>query len=132
MTTDIDLAKQHGIDYYLTPENTTEMHGTDRQVQAFADVVRLSERERIAESQAELARLRAEVDELREALLVASRAISEAKHCEMYDVRARPPARWQLGCCLVEDRFRDDGWCSTQELAEFLRELAAGGNAQPE
>lgn len=80
----------------------------------------------------ELARMRAENSEMREALLVAARAISEAKHCEMYDVRARPPARWQLGCCLVEDRFRDDGWCSTQELAEFLRELAACGNASPD
>ena len=87
---------------------------------------------RVAEAQEELARLRAENSEMREAILVASRAISEAKNCEMYDVQARPPAKWQLCCCLVDDRFRDDGWCSTQELAEFLRELAAGGNAPPE
>lgn len=40
---DIELAKHHGIAYYLTPEGTTEMHGTDRQIQAFADAVRFAE-----------------------------------------------------------------------------------------
>jgi len=39
MTTEIELAKQCGIAYYLTPEGTNEMHGTDRQIQGFAELV---------------------------------------------------------------------------------------------
>lgn len=46
MTIEIEMAKQCGLAYYLTPAGTTEMHGTDRQVQAFADAVRAAERER--------------------------------------------------------------------------------------
>lgn len=45
MTKAIDLAKQCGIAYYLTPEGTTEMHGTDRQIEAFAELVAEAERE---------------------------------------------------------------------------------------
>lgn len=45
MTKVIDLAKQCGIVYYLTPEGTTEMHGTDRQIEAFAELVAEEERE---------------------------------------------------------------------------------------
>ena len=40
MTRDIEIAKECGITYYLTPENTCEMHGTDRQIAAFAAVIR--------------------------------------------------------------------------------------------
>jgi hypothetical protein len=32
--------------YFLTPENTTKMHGTDRQIEAFAEAIRAAERER--------------------------------------------------------------------------------------
>ena len=39
MTTAIELAKQCGIAYHLTPEGSTEMHGTDRQIQAFAEAI---------------------------------------------------------------------------------------------
>ena len=39
MTSAIDLAIKYGIAYYATPEGTTEMHGSDRQVQAFAEAV---------------------------------------------------------------------------------------------
>lgn len=45
MTKAIELAKQCGIAYYLTPEGTTEMHGTDRQIEAFAELVADAERE---------------------------------------------------------------------------------------
>lgn len=48
MTKAIDLAKQCGIAYYLTPEGTTEMHGTDRQIEAFAELVAEAEREACA------------------------------------------------------------------------------------
>jgi hypothetical protein len=48
MTTAIELAKRCGIAYYLTPEGTTEMHGTDRQIEAFADMVSSEEREACA------------------------------------------------------------------------------------
>ena len=44
MTISIELANQCGITYYLTPEGTTEMHGTDRAIEAFADAVRAAER----------------------------------------------------------------------------------------
>lgn len=49
MTQAIELAKAHGIAYYLTPEKTTEMHGTDRQIEAFAEAIRTEEREACAE-----------------------------------------------------------------------------------
>ena len=39
MTTAIDLAKHYGIAYYLTPEGACEMHGTDRQIEAFAEAI---------------------------------------------------------------------------------------------
>jgi hypothetical protein len=48
MTAEIELAKQHGIQYRLTPEGTTEMWCHDRNVQAFAEAVRAAERERCA------------------------------------------------------------------------------------
>jgi len=44
MSNDIEIAKAHGIDYYLTPVGTREMHGRDDQIVAFADAVRESER----------------------------------------------------------------------------------------
>ena len=39
MTKFIELAKKCGIQYYLTPENTCEMHGNDRQIEKFAHAV---------------------------------------------------------------------------------------------
>lgn len=68
MTTDIDLAKQNGIAYYLTPEGTTEMHCTDRQIQAFADAVRLAERERLAQADKMISSLRVRNADLLSAL----------------------------------------------------------------
>ena len=53
MTMEIELAKQNGIQYRLTPEGTTEMWCHDRDVQAFAEAVR-------AAACAELRRLEAE------------------------------------------------------------------------
>ena len=41
-------AKSFGIEYYLTPENTCEMHGTDRHIEAFANAIREEEREACA------------------------------------------------------------------------------------
>lgn len=49
MTTAIEMAKACGIAYYLTPTGTTEMHGTDRQIEAFAEMIRAQEREACAE-----------------------------------------------------------------------------------
>ena len=46
MTKEIELAKQHGIQYRLTPEGTTEMWCHDRNVQAFAEALMAAERER--------------------------------------------------------------------------------------
>jgi len=37
VTKEIEMAKACGIAYYLTPENTTEMHGTDRQIQTLVE-----------------------------------------------------------------------------------------------
>ena len=48
MTKEIELAKQHGIQYRLTPEGTTEMWCHDRNVQAFAEALMAAERERCA------------------------------------------------------------------------------------
>ena len=45
MTRATDLAIKCGIAYFLTPENTTEMHGSDRQIEAFAEAIRAEERE---------------------------------------------------------------------------------------
>ena len=50
MTREIELAKQCGIAYYLTPEGTTEMHGCDRQIHAFANAIAAEERESILSS----------------------------------------------------------------------------------
>lgn len=44
MTKEIELAKQHGIQYRLTPEGTTEMWCYDRNVQAFAEALVAAER----------------------------------------------------------------------------------------
>jgi hypothetical protein len=44
MTKEIELAKQHGIQYRLTPEGTTEMWCHDRNVQAFAEALVADER----------------------------------------------------------------------------------------
>lgn len=85
--------------------------------------------EKVAEAQEELARLLAESAEMREALLVASRAISIANDWNLYDVQVEPPARWGIEC---EQESEEDGWCRTRGLAKFLRELAAGGDAPPE
>jgi hypothetical protein len=41
MTKAIDLAKECGIAYYLTPDSTCEMHGTDRQIEALAERLKL-------------------------------------------------------------------------------------------
>lgn len=46
MTKEIDLAKQHGIQYRLTPEGTTEMWCHDRDLQAFAEALVAAERAR--------------------------------------------------------------------------------------
>ena len=61
MTIEIELAKQNGIQYRLTPEGTTEMWCHDRDVQAFAEAVR-------AAACAELRCLEAANAELLEAL----------------------------------------------------------------
>ena len=45
MTGAIEIAKRCGIMYYMTPDNTCEMHGTDRQIEEFAEVIRAAERE---------------------------------------------------------------------------------------
>jgi len=49
MTKEIELAKQHGIQYRLTPEGTTEMWCHDRDLQAFAEALVAAERERCAQ-----------------------------------------------------------------------------------
>ncbi len=49
MTRFIHLAQECGIQYYLCPEGTTEMHGFDREVEAFALRVAQEERERLLE-----------------------------------------------------------------------------------
>lgn len=46
MTKEIELAKQHGIKYRLTPEGTTEMWCHDRDLQAFAEALVAAERAR--------------------------------------------------------------------------------------
>lgn len=48
MTKATDLAVKCGIVYYHTPKGTTEMHGTDRQIEMFAEAIRMDERERLA------------------------------------------------------------------------------------
>jgi len=41
MTKAIELAKECGIAYYLIPENTCEMHGTDWQIEMFAERLKM-------------------------------------------------------------------------------------------
>ena len=53
MTKEIELAQQHGIQYRLTPEGTTEMWCHDRNVQAFAEALVAAERERCARAVAD-------------------------------------------------------------------------------
>ena len=48
MTKEIELARQHGIQYRLTPEGTTEMWCHDRDLQTFAEALVAAERERCA------------------------------------------------------------------------------------
>ena len=48
MTREIELAKQHGIAYRHTPEGPSEMWCHDRQLQAFAEALMATERERCA------------------------------------------------------------------------------------
>lgn len=69
MTMEIELAKQNGIQYRLTPEGTTEMWCHDRDVQAFAEAVR-------AAACAELRRLEAANAELLAALKMNAQALS--------------------------------------------------------
>ena len=47
MTKEIELAKQHGIQYRLTPEGNTEMWCHDRNVQSFAEALVAAEREKM-------------------------------------------------------------------------------------
>lgn len=69
MTMEIELAKQNGIQYRLTPEGTTEMWCHDRDVQAFAEAVRAAacaERSaRIAELEHQLAEARKDAERYR-------------------------------------------------------------------
>jgi hypothetical protein len=51
MTKEIELAKQHGIQYRLTPEGTTEMWCHDRDLQAFAEALVAAERARARDRQ---------------------------------------------------------------------------------
>lgn len=43
-----EMAKNSGIRYYLCPEKTRELHCTDDQLLAFAEAVRMEEREACA------------------------------------------------------------------------------------
>ena len=61
--------------------------------------------------------------EVRVALLIAAKALDIAADWNLDEVQVNPPPEWQL-----EARGEDpaEGWCSTRELAEKLRELADG------
>ena len=43
MSADIDLAKKLGIRYRITPSGVEELYGTIKEIQAFADAIRLGE-----------------------------------------------------------------------------------------
>lgn len=81
------------------------------------------ESEAYADLSMENAELKAEREQLREALKLAAMALDIADDCGFHNVQANPPPEWGLEAC-GEDPA--DGWCSPSELARKLRELARG------
>lgn len=64
----------------------------------------------------------ATVEEMKQALRIAADALSISNDWNLYDVQVNPPKEWGL---YAEDEDADDGWCSTQALANKLREIGA-------
>lgn len=62
------------------------------------------------------------VEEMKKALQIAADALSIANDWNLYDVQVSPPKEWGL---YAEDEDAEDGWCSTQALANKLREIGA-------
>lgn len=54
MSADIDLAQHLGMRYAITSSGTEELHGTVREIQAFADAIRLREHVRTVLTQHEV------------------------------------------------------------------------------
>lgn len=54
MSADIDLAQHLGMRYAITSSGTEELHGTAREIQAFADAIRLREYVRTMLAQSEV------------------------------------------------------------------------------
>lgn len=62
-----------------------------------------------------------EIKKLKEALLLASKALSIAADWNVSDVQINPPKEWDLDS-YNEDP--EDGWCSTRELSRKLAQMA--------
>ncbi len=60
--------------------------------------------------------------EVKKALEIAASALDIAADWNLPDVQVNPPKEWGLDA-YTEDK--DDGWCSTRELAEKLRKLSS-------
>lgn len=61
------------------------------------------------------------IAKLKEALKIAADALSIASDWNVNQVQVNPPKEWNLD---GGDEDPEDGWCSTYELANKLRQLA--------
>lgn len=68
---------------------------------------------------------RREIIRLRAALRIAADALEIADDWDFHAVQVNPPPEWKLP---GGGENAADGWCSTQALADKLREMAAPGN----
>ena len=59
---------------------------------------------------------------LREALIIAAKALEIADDWNLPAVQVNPPKEWNLD---GGGEDAEDGWCSTYDLAKKLRELAS-------
>lgn len=62
------------------------------------------------------------IAQLKEALMIASKALSIAADWNVSDVQVNPPKNWNL------ESYNEDpknGWCSTRALSNKLRMLAS-------
>lgn len=61
------------------------------------------------------------IKQLKEALLIASNALSIASDWNVGQVQVNPPKEWNLD---GGDEDPEEGWCSTYALAKKLEQLA--------
>lgn len=65
--------------------------------------------------------------ELREALIIAAKAIEIANDWNLPSVQVHPPKKWNLD---GGGEDASDGWCCTYSLSKKLRELASAESTE--